>query len=153
MQEKGLRTVYNNATSTYESLLKTANMPTLCNRRLQDLVNVMFKVKNGMSSWYISEQLQTWNANYNFHNSDFVIPRYNNGTDGKHSTQYLGPYLQQKLLIKIRSLWELNSFKKNIRKMSLADLELVDNQCGTECNLCNSLTFKYFNVVCLRSIF
>ena len=91
MQEKGLRTVYNDNTSTYESLLQTANMPTLYNRRLQDLANLMFKVKNGMSPWYISEQLQTSNANYNLRNSDFVSPRYNNGIYGKHSIKYRGP--------------------------------------------------------------
>ena len=55
---KGLRAVFNDNTSSYESLLKKATLPTLYNRRQQDLAILMFKVKNGMSSDYISELFQ-----------------------------------------------------------------------------------------------
>ena len=44
MQEKGLRAVFNDNTSSYKSLLKKATLPTLHNRRLQDLAILMFKV-------------------------------------------------------------------------------------------------------------
>ena len=63
MQEKGLRTVFNDNTSSYESLLKKATLPTLCNRRLQVLTILMLKVKNGMSPDYISELFQRSNTN------------------------------------------------------------------------------------------
>ena len=63
MQEKGLRTVFNDNTSSYESLLKKATLPTLCNRRLQVLTILMLKVKNGMSPDYISELFQRSNNN------------------------------------------------------------------------------------------
>ena len=33
-------------------------------------------------------------TNYNLRTSDFVIPRYNTVTYGKHSIGYLGPYLR-----------------------------------------------------------
>ena len=58
MQEKGLWAVFNDNTSSYKSLLKKATLPTLHNRRLQDLAILMFKVKNGMSPGYISEPFQ-----------------------------------------------------------------------------------------------
>ena len=63
MQEKGLRTVFNDNASSYESLLKKATLPTLCNRRLQVLTILMLKVKNGMSPDYISELFQRSNTN------------------------------------------------------------------------------------------
>ena len=63
MQEKGLRTVFNDNTSSYESLLKKATLPTLCNRRLQVLTILMLKVKNGMSPDYISDLFQRSNTN------------------------------------------------------------------------------------------
>ena len=63
MQEKGLRAVFNDNTSSYESLLKKATLPTLCNRRLQVLTILMLKVKNGMSPDYISDLFQRSNTN------------------------------------------------------------------------------------------
>ena len=48
IQEKGLRAVFKDSVSTYENLLKKARLPTLRNRRLQDLMVLMFNVKNGL---------------------------------------------------------------------------------------------------------
>ena len=85
MQKKGLWAVFNDNTSSYKVLLKTAALPTLYNRRLQDLAILMFKVKNGMSPGYISELFQWSDTNYNLSNSYFMIPRFNQITFGKHS--------------------------------------------------------------------
>ena len=62
-----------------------AALPTLYNRRLQDLAILMFKVKNGMSPGYISELFQWLVTNYNLSNSYFMIPRFNQITFDKHS--------------------------------------------------------------------
>ena len=53
IQEKGLRAVFKDSVSTYENLSKKAGLPTLRNRRLQDLMVLMFNVKNGLSPKYI----------------------------------------------------------------------------------------------------
>lgn len=45
LQERALRLVYS-TTESYETLLKRAKLTTLLNRRLQDILIVMFKVKN-----------------------------------------------------------------------------------------------------------
>ena len=49
IQEKGLRAVFKNCVSTYENLLTKAGLPTLRNRRWQDLMVLMFNIKNGLS--------------------------------------------------------------------------------------------------------
>ena len=85
MQKKGLWAVFNDNTSSYNVLLKKAALPTLYNRRLQDLAILMFKVKNGMSPDYISELFQWSDTNYNLSNSYFMIPRFNRITFGKHN--------------------------------------------------------------------
>ena len=72
MQDKGLRAVFNDNTSSYESSLKKVALPTSYNRRLQDLAIFMFKVKNGMSPNNISELSQRSDTNYNLRNSDLV---------------------------------------------------------------------------------
>ena len=49
-REKGLRAVFKDSSfqSSYEDLLRKAKLPTLYNRRLQDLAILMFKVKHGL---------------------------------------------------------------------------------------------------------
>ena len=44
-----LRTVYNNKKDIYEELLSMAKLPSLVNRRLQDIPILMYKVKNSIS--------------------------------------------------------------------------------------------------------
>ena len=72
MQEKGLRALFNDNTSNYESSLKKAASQISYNGRLQDLAILMFKVKNGMSPDYVSELSQRSDTDYNLRNSDLV---------------------------------------------------------------------------------
>ena len=137
MQKKGLWVVFHNNTSSYEGLLKKAALPALYNRTLQDLAILMFKVKNGMSLDYISELFQRLDTNYNLSNSDFMIPRFNMITFGKHSKKYLGPYLWRKLPIVLRTLTEIDKFKRKIRKSGLGG-HLTEDKCASECTLCHS---------------
>ena len=53
VQERGLRAVYCNKTSSYEKLLLIAKLPRLHNRRLQNIANLMYKVTNKLSTLYI----------------------------------------------------------------------------------------------------
>jgi len=45
VQERALRAVFNNKMVAYEQLLKWADIPSLENRRLQDILILMYKVK------------------------------------------------------------------------------------------------------------
>ena len=45
IQERALRIVYNSHSETYMNLLDHAKLPSLLNRRLQDIVILMYKVK------------------------------------------------------------------------------------------------------------
>ena len=53
VQEKALRAVYRSKMATYDALLKMANLPTLCNRRLQDVATLMYKVKHHLCPNYL----------------------------------------------------------------------------------------------------
>ena len=72
---------------------------------------------------------------YSFRNSDFVIPRFNTVTYGKHSLRYLGPFLCSKLDQKVRNSESLNTFKAKIRKLDLVGL--TEDNCKN-CTLCSS---------------
>ena len=67
----------------------------------------------------ISELFQIMETNYNLRISDFVILRCNTVTYGKRSVRYLGPYLWCKLPGNVRTHCDLNSFKRQIKKLDL----------------------------------
>ena len=93
LQERALRAIYNSRTDTYDDLLGHANLPSLYNRRLQEIVILMYKVRNGLTPDYIGELFNLANKGYSLRNADFDIPRYSTVRYGKHSLSYLGPDL------------------------------------------------------------
>jgi len=134
VNERGLRAVYCNWSTTYHDLLARANLTTLYNRRLQDIAILMYKTKNNLSPDYIDSIFTKPSNNYNLRNADFSIPRFSSVHFGKHSLRYFGPHLWAKLPTKIRGKPSLASFKKSIRKIDLENL--IENNCSG-CSLCN----------------
>ena len=117
VQERGLRAVYCNKSATYEELLQMAELPTLRNRRLQEIAIIMYRVKNGISPAYIPDTFAANPSHYALRNSDLLVPRFNTVTHGKHSTSYLGPTLWAKLSKNLKKLKAL--FKKRITTMTV----------------------------------
>ena len=136
IQERALRAVYCDMSSEYNALLKRAKLPSLYNRRLQDIAILMFKVKNQMCPKYIQDLFLVNNSRYDLRNADFVIPRFNRVTYGKHSISYLGPVIWSKLNPNTKSITTLSNFRKGIRKIDLA--ELLKSKCNHNCVLCSS---------------
>ena len=97
IQERGLRIVYNSHSETYMNLLDRGKLPSLLNRRLQDIVILMYKIKYGLVSDFICDIFITKSCKYNFRNQHFDIRRFNSVLYGKHSFRYLGPFLWNKL--------------------------------------------------------
>ena len=72
------------------NLLDRATLPSHLNRRLQDIVILIYKVKYRLVPDFICK--------YNFRNQNFDIPRFNSVLYGKHSLGYFGPFLWNKLV-------------------------------------------------------
>ena len=116
IQERALRVIFNRKSGTYDEFLKLAKLPTLKNRRLQDIAILMYKEKNELCPSYIKEIFQNNNINrYSFRNLDFVIPRVNTVT--------------------CQEFGILNTFKAKIRKLDLVGL--TEDNCKN-CTLCSS---------------
>ena len=124
---------YKCRTDTYEDLLRRAKLPSLYNRRLQEIVTLMYKVRNGLAPDYICELFSFKNKVYSLRNADFDVPRYSTVRYGKHSIRYLGPYLWSRLSLSDRQQPSLDNFRRNIRKKDLASL--VEGTCSN-CALC-----------------
>ena len=97
IQERALRIVYNSHSETYMNLLDRAKLPTLLNRRLQDIVILMYKVKYRLVPDFICDIYSPKSCKYNLRNQNVYMPRFNSVLYGKHSLRYLGPFLWNKL--------------------------------------------------------
>ena len=138
LQERALRLVHNTTTESYDTMLKRAKLTTLQNRRLQDILILMFKVKNKLTMNYIADifNINEENTNskiYNLRNADFVLPRFKTVTYGRHSLRFLGPQLWSKLSKEERNIGTLATFRTMIRKK---DVTSFLEGCGSECRLC-----------------
>ena len=116
LQERGLRAVFRNNAS-YPELLKWAKLPSLLNRRLQDICALMYKVKNNLCPSYISDIFINHRSKYNWRQSDFSVARHNTVTYGKHSLRHFGPKLWGKLSPDVMELYTLKWFKNKIRTL------------------------------------
>ena len=133
LQERGLRAVYKNKHASYTQLLERAKLPTLANRRLQDICILMYKVKHRLCPNSICNIFNEHTSAYNLRQSDFSTPRYNTVTYGKHSLCYVGPKLWGKLSTSDRSAKTLQAFTNCIRKRDIT--RLMDTGCKG-CILC-----------------
>ena len=89
----------------YFSRSDQVNLTTLYNRRLRDIVILMFKAKNKLLPKYLQDLFNLQDdgeKRYNLRNSDFIMPPFNIIKYGKHSLSYLGPSLWSKLTKKGR---------------------------------------------------
>ena len=75
VNERGLRAVFCNWNLSYNNLLKRANLTSLYNRHLQDIVIFMFKVKHKLLPKNILNLFSETPSNYHLRNSDFCIPK------------------------------------------------------------------------------
>ena len=135
VQERGLRIVFNTYSEDYHTLLERAKLPSLYNRRLQDIAILMYKVKHGLLPKCVTDLFSIKNSLYCLRNRNFSIPTYNTVQYGKHSLRYLGPHIWSKLDKADKERPTLQSFKTFIRRKNIADL--IDNNCNS-CTICSS---------------
>ena len=119
----------------YRQLLVKVKLPSLYNRRLQDIRILMHKIKHNLCPRTICDMFLTNSHTYNLRQKDFCEPSFNTVTLGKHSIRYLGLRLWSKIPRKDRSAASLKQFKTRIYAVfSLCNI--LDGCSG--CYLCNS---------------
>ena len=116
IQKRAHRAVFNSHSQSYEILLVPTELPSILNRRLQDIAILMYKVKYGLPPSIVNELFKQKNASYSLRNSDFDISTFNAINYEKHCLRYQGPHMWSKLENKLKGSSNIESFKKNIRK-------------------------------------
>ena len=122
LQEKALRVVYCDKSTPYAQLLIKANLPSLENRRLQDIAILMYKVKDGSASQSIKDMFTIKETHYELRNNNFIIPKFCTVKYGKNSIRYFGPYMWSRLEKKLKESPTMHHFKRNIRGMDIETL-------------------------------
>ena len=118
VQERALRAIFNDRSTNYEALLnKKAKLSSLQNRRLQDILILMYKIKNSLAPLQLCNLFHYQNNSYNLR-SDFTVPRFTTTKYGKHSFRYLGPYLWGRVGHEIRSKSNLQAFMRRTLDVS-----------------------------------
>ena len=136
IQERAQRIVYNSHSETYMNLLDRAKLPSLLNRRLQDIVILTYKVKYRLVPDFLCDIFSSKSRKYNFRNPNFDIPRFYSVLYGKHSLRYLAPFLWNKLDKNITETRSLSRFKFHIRCKDLTEV-INSNNCSA-CVICTS---------------
>ena len=81
LKERGLHAVFRKNAS-YPELLKRAKLPSLLNRRVQDIRVLMYKVKNNQCPLlYISDIFINHRSKYNLRQSDFSAAKKKKGKE------------------------------------------------------------------------
>ena len=116
---------FNDKQSGYEELLVKANLPSLYNRCIQDILILMYKVKLKLlrllpQTIYDLFTLST--SPYNIRNADFILPPIFDCYFGKHPLRYTGPKLWNKLSSETRNISSLKQFKFFIHKADLSNI-------------------------------
>ena len=93
IQDRALRAVYKTRSASYQEPLDGAKLPTLYNRRLQDIATLMFKVKHSLVPVNIYDLFNLKNTQYNLRNSAFQLPSFETVRFGRNSIKYMGPLI------------------------------------------------------------
>ena len=133
LQERALRAMFWSHSESYEELSGSAKLPTLYNRRLQDTVVLMYKVKYGLTPTSISDLFARKNSTYALRKCDFEVTRFDTIRYGKHSIRYMGPFLWSKLPKDLKESPNVSTFRNKIRKLDLSGYLSNNSNC---CNLC-----------------
>ena len=120
LNERALRCIFRDNTSTYDDILKKAKMTTLQNRRIQDMCILIYKTMHGLAPAFIRDMITVRDTTkYNLRGkTKLFIPRINTTKFGLNSFYYYGPKIWNSLKEPIRTAPSLDAFIHEIRNIT-----------------------------------
>ena len=119
IQERALRFVYSDFTSSYDALLKKGNHQMLYLNRLRNIATEVYKICNGYSPRYLSDLIERKLLPYNVRAKDILNqPKCNSVSYGLNSFRYKGPKIWNQLPNHLKEAVSLDVFKSLIKKWS-----------------------------------
>ena len=116
IQERGLRFVYNDSTSSYKELLSIANKKMLYIDRLKRIALFVFKCIHHQGPSTVHDLFSAKPNSYSFRDPiKAVQPKVDSTTFGLHSLRYSGAALWNNLPNELKGTVELNTFKRLLK--------------------------------------
>ncbi len=132
IQERALRFMFNDKTSTYSSLLEKCNYTTLHNKRIKAIASEVFKSVNNLNPNFMNKIFQVKDINYGLRDSNMLCqPKFNKITYGKNTFSYYGTHIWNSLPNNIKESTSLDNFKTMLNAWE-------GPKC--ECSMCNVLS-------------
>ena len=118
INEHGLRIIYSNKQSLFETLLENDGPVSVHNRNLQILATEIYKRKNHLSPLIVTELFEQRNEQlYDLKkNSQFTIPPIRTVYHGSESISFLGPQIWNILPYRLKNANSIEAFKMQIKK-------------------------------------
>ena len=119
LQYRALRLVFNDFDSSYETLLKKVNMPTLHVSRIRLMAIETFKIVHKMSPVYLHDLLSYKNSTYSFRYDNLVdVPRVRTTKYGKSTFCYEAAQVWNSLPNNLRKVDDFKEFRRLISTWS-----------------------------------
>lgn len=119
IQERALRFIYNEYTSSYEDLLCKSKLPSLKVRRLRTFALEVFKIVNKDCPVYLFDLIDIKNTSYSFrYQNKAALPQVRTTSFGLQSFRYAGAKLWNELPDHFRKDMSLDQFKNLINTWS-----------------------------------
>ena len=129
INESWLRFIFNEYHISYDKLLNNINRPSLHNRRIHDLLTLVYKSFHDLAPSYINELLIEINSSNNLCGKHFLsIPRVQSTKYGSHSFRYSASKYWIMLPEVLRTAESLHVFKSKVKSISF------NNKCCSFCN-------------------
>jgi hypothetical protein len=136
IQERALRYVYNDFSSSYADLRTKADVPLLYVQRLRYLMTEVYKIINKQGPTYLHWLLKTKDSSYNTRNPNMLEqPKYNTVKYGLNSLKYQGARMWNLLDSEIKQCQDLLNFKFRLSKWQ-----------GPNCNCANCIPCTLKNI-------
>ena len=135
IQERGLRLVYGDASSSYKELLSRANKNTLYIHRLKKIAIFVYKCVHREGPSTTHDLYSKKNFSYTFRDPHKLEqPKVNGTTFGLKSIRYSGAALWNELPVDLKDSVDIHAFKRLIKSWTGPSCN-----CGF-CVLCKTVT-------------
>lgn len=115
LQERALRFVYHDYTSSYEDLLSRDNLPTLHLRRIRSIAFEVHKLINNIGAPYNFNLFQKKFSNLR-NSGDLDLPRTKSIKHGTRSLSYQGAFIWNQMPSSLKSCVDFKSFRSLLSK-------------------------------------
>ena len=119
LNKRVLRLIFNDNATTYTTPLETANMPSLYDRRVQDMCILIYKVIHGTTPTARHTLLMLRSKSRNLRGELILVqPRVITTKYGLNTFRYYGPKIWNSLNDELRTSPTLKKFVTRIRKIT-----------------------------------